>query len=213
MPWYYYVASLIVRTWLRLFTRWQVRGRENIPAEGPLLVVANHVNLVDVPLLSVSFNRRLIFMAKKELFYFRSIGHFIGGLGAFPVHRGQLDRKALRQANQVLADGLALAIFPEGTRSYSARLRQAFPGSALIALRSGTPILPVGIIGTKRIRGLTWLLGRPQITVNIGHSFHLPPANSKLTKVELTERTNFIMERIAELLPPEYRGKYDGQGS
>ncbi len=213
MPWYYYVASRIVRTWLRLFTRWQVRGRENIPSQGPLLVVANHVNLVDVPLLSVSFSRRLIFMAKKELFYFRSIGRFIGGLGAFPVHRGQLDRKALRQADQVLADGLALAVFPEGTRSYSGRLRHAFPGSALIALRSGAPILPVGIIGTKRIRGVAWLLCRPQITVNIGHPFRLPPVNSKLTKVELAECTNFIMERIAELLPPEYQGKYGGQGS
>lgn len=209
MPWYYYVARLIVRTWLRLFTRWQVRGRENIPSQGPLLVVANHVNLIDVPLLGVSFDRRVIFMAKKELFHFRLIGHFVSGLGAFPVHRGQLDRKALRQANRVLADGQALIMFPEGTRSRSGQLRPAFPGSALVALRSGVPILPVAITGTEKIKGATWLLRRPQLTVNIGHPFRLPQVNSKLSKTELAELTNLLMGRIAELLPTEYQGKYN----
>ncbi len=212
MPWFYYVARLIAKTCLRLFTRWQVRGRENVPSQGPLLVVANHVNLVDVPLLSASFDRMLIFMAKKELFHFRLIGYLIGSLGAFPVHRGQLDRKVLRQANQVLAEGLALFIFPEGTRSRSGRLQHAFPGSALIALRSGAPILPVGIIGTKKLRGITWVLRRPQIMVNFGLPFHLPPVNGKLSKIELAELTNFIMGHIAELLPVEYRGNYAKRG-
>jgi len=152
-------------------------------------------------------------MAKKELFRFRFIGYFIGGFGAFPVHRGQLDRKALYQAEQVLAEGLALVMFPEATRSKNAQLQPAFPGSALIALRSGVPILPVGITGTERIKGVAWLLHRPEIIVNIGQPFYLPPASSKLTKVKLTELTNYIMERIAELLPQEYRGNYGEQGN
>ena len=213
MPWYYYAARLIIRSWLRLFTRWQIKGSENVPSQGSLLVIANHVNLVDVPLLGVSFDRKVIFIAKKELFHFRLIGHFIGNLGAFPVHRGQLDRKALRQANQVLADGQALVIFPEGTRSNNAQLQPAFPGSALIALRSGAPILPVAITGTEKIKGVAWLMRRPEIRVNIGHPFHLPPVSSKLTKVELAELTNYMMERVAELLPPEYRGTYAGRGN
>jgi len=99
-------------------------------------------------------------------------------------------------------------MFPEGTRSHGARLRRAFPGSALIALRSGVPILPIGVAGTEKIRGVAWLLRRPQITVHIGHPFHLPPVSSKLTKAELAELTNYIMEHIAELLPLEYRGHY-----
>lgn len=208
MPWFYYVARAIVRILLVLLTHWQVKGKENVPSQGPLLIVANHMNLADPPLLDISLGRKVIFMAKKELFDFRVVGYFIRGLGAFPVHRGQLDRKALHQANQVLAQGLALVMFPEGMRSRSGRLRSAFPGSALIALRSGAPILPIGITGTEKINGLTWLLHRPQITVNIGHSFYLPPINSKLTKIELVKLTNSIMERIAELLPPEYRGDY-----
>jgi 1-acyl-sn-glycerol-3-phosphate acyltransferase len=150
----------------------------------------------------------MMFMAKKELFRFRVIAYFIGSLGAFSVYRGQLNRQALRQARRILADGLALVMFPEGTRSRSGRLRPAFSGSALIAARTGASILPVGIIGTEKIRGVTWFLRRPQITVNIGHPFYLPTVSSRLTKTKLTELTNFMMEHIAELLPLEYRGEY-----
>ena len=203
----------MVRMLLFLLTRWQVRGRENIPSQGPLLVIANHLNLADPPVLGVSLGRKMVFMAKKELFHFRFLGYFIRGFGAFPVHRGKLDRKALRQAEQVMAEGLALVMFPEGMRSRSGRLRPAFPGSALIALRSGVPILPIGISGTERIKGVAWFLRRPEITVNIGHPFHLPPASSKLTKEELSRITDFMMGRIAELLPPKYRGNYAEQGN
>jgi len=151
-------------------------------------------------------------MAKEELFRSSFSGYFIRSFGAFPVHRGQLDREALRQAGQALAQGQALGMFPEGMRSRGGQLRRAFHGSALIALRSGAPILPVGITGTEKIKGAAWLLRRPQITVNIGHPFHLPPVSSKLTKAELAELTNYIMGHIAELLPLEYRGHYAGQG-
>ncbi|MBI2328227.1 MAG: 1-acyl-sn-glycerol-3-phosphate acyltransferase [Chloroflexi bacterium] len=212
MSWFYYVAGLIVRTLLYLLTRWQVRGRENIPSQGPLLVVANHLNLADPPLVSVSLGRKAIFMAKEELFRSRFSGYFVSRFGAFPVHRGQLDRQALRQAQRVLAQGLALVIFPEATRSNSAQLQPAFPGSGVIALRSGVPILPVGITGTEKLKGIAWLLARPQITVNIGAPFHLPSVGHKLTKAKLVELTSSIMGHIAELLPPEYRGNYDEPG-
>ena len=198
----------MVRMLLFLLTRWQVKGKENVPSRGPVLVVANHLNLADPPLLGVSLGRKMVFMAKKELFRFRPLGYFIHGFGAFPVHRGRLDRKALRQAEQILADGMALVMFPEGMRSRSGQLRPAFPGSVLLALRCGVPILPIGITGTEKIKGVTWLLRRPEITVNIGHPFYLPPASSKLTKPELTKLTDYMMGRIADLLPPEYRGSY-----
>ncbi|MDH5695358.1 MAG: 1-acyl-sn-glycerol-3-phosphate acyltransferase [Dehalococcoidia bacterium] len=211
MPWFYYVGRIIVRTLFILLTRWQIKGRENVPSQGPLLIVANHLNLTDPPLLGVSLGRKVIFMAKEELFRSRFSAYFVSSFGSFPVHRGKLDRKAMRQSEQVLADSLALVMFPEATRSKSGQLQPAFPGSALIALRSGAPILPVGITGTEKIKGMAWILRRPRITVNIGHPFYLPPIGSKLTKEELAEHTDFIMERIAGVLPPEYRGNYAGR--
>lgn len=211
MSWLYYVVRRIVRM-LLLLTRCRVRGKENIPGQGALLIVANHLNLTDPPLLGVSLSRRVAFMAKQELFRSRFSSYFLRSFGAFPVHRGKLDRKALRQAGQLLAQGQALVMFPEGTRSGNARLQPAFYGSALIALRNGVPVLPVGIAGTEKIKGVAWILRRPQITVNIGHPFYLPAVRSRLTKTELAELTDAIMWHIAELLPPEYRGNYAKQG-
>ena len=197
---------------LNLLTRRRITGRENIPNQGPLLVVSNHLNMLDPPLLGLSLGRRVKFIAKEELFQSRIVGYLVGSLGAFPVSRRRPNKKTLSQAVQVLADGQALVIFPEGMRSRGGRLRAAFPGAALIASRSGAPILPVGITGTERIRGVAWWLCRPQITVNIGQPFHLPPGNDKLTKIELAQLTDIIMGRIAELLPLEYRGHYADEG-
>ncbi len=213
VPWFYYVGRLLLRITLLLFTRWQVRGRENVPSQGPVLVVSNHLNLADPPLVAVSLGRKAVFMAKEELFRSRFSSYFVSSLGAFPVHRRQLDREALRQAEKVFAKGVALVMFPEGTRSKKAQLQPALPGSALIALRSGVPILPVGITGTEKIKGVAWLLHRPRITVTIGSPFRLPSGNGRLTKIELASHTNLMMERIAELLPIEYRGSYARQGN
>jgi 1-acyl-sn-glycerol-3-phosphate acyltransferase len=208
LPWFYYIARGLLIGLFKLLTRWQIQGKENVPREGPVLVVANHLNLADPPLLGVSLKRRVIFMAKEELFRSSVGSYFVSGLGSFPVHRGRLDREALRSSQKVLDDGLALAMFPEATRSRNARLKAAMPGSALIACRSGVPILPVGITGTEQIKGLGWLLRRPRLKINIGRPFLLPPVESKLTREKLAEYTDLIMGRIAGLLPPKYRGVY-----
>jgi 1-acyl-sn-glycerol-3-phosphate acyltransferase len=211
LPWFYYIARGLLIGLFKLLTRWQVKGKENVPEEGPVLVVANHLNLADPPLLGVSLKRRVIFMAKEELFRSPISAYFLGGFGSFPVHRGKLDRQALRSSRQVLADGQILVMFPEAARSRSARLKRAMPGSALIACRSGVPILPVGIIGTEQLRMLGWLFRRPRVTVNVGKPFSLPPVGGKLTREKLVEYTDIIMRHIAELLPPKYRGVYAGK--
>jgi len=127
------------------------------------------------------------------------------------VHRGQLDRKALRHAEQALSDKKILVIFPEASRSKEARLKKAFPGSAMIAVRTNAPIVPVAITGTEKVVGLKWMLRRPGIQVRFGKPFNLPPTNGRKTRDVLDESTSIVMRRIADLLPAEYRGIYSDQ--
>ena len=208
MSWFYYIGRAIVKMLAFLCARFKVKGRENVPAHGPLLVISNHINLADPPLIAISLRRITIIMAKEELFHSRFSGYFVSRFGSFPVHRGQLDREAMRQAYQVLAWGWALVMFPEGTRSPEAKLQPAFPGVALLAIRSCAPSLPVGISGSENLKGAIWWLRRPRITVNIGTPFHLPPINGRVSREELIRHTDLMMRRIAELLPVEYRGDY-----
>jgi len=208
MAWSYYVETTLMRLLLRLLVRWEIRGKENIPARGPLIVVANHVHIADPPLLSASIPRRIVFMAKEEVFHHLVQGPLVRGFKAFPVRRGGLDREALRQAQQVLKEGLALGMFPEGTRSPTAQMQQGLAGASLIAMRSDAPILPVGITGTEKIKGVGFVFRHLKLTVSIGEPFNLPRIEGKLNKAELAMATDFIMGRIAELLPESYQGVY-----
>ncbi len=208
MPFFYTLCNLTMKALLLLLSDWEVVGKENVPPSGPLIIVANHLNLPDPPLLTASIPRRIIFMAKEELFRSRG-GPFVRWFGAFPVRRGELDRKAIRQAMKILQTGLALGMFPEGRRSPDSRLIRAELGTALIALYSQAPILPVGISGTEEVKNAGIIIHRPRIRVNIGQPFALP-VKGRPTKEKLAQATDFIMQRIAELLPPEYRGIYGG---
>ena len=163
MAWSYYVETFLMRLLLRLLVRWEVRGRENIPTKGPLIVVANHLNLTDPPVLSASIPRRIVFMAKEEVFRHPVQGPLVRGFKAFPIRREGLDRRALHQAQQVLREGLALGMFPEGTRSTTAQLQKGLPGTAHLALRCGCTVLPVGLTGTEKVKGLAFVFRRPKL--------------------------------------------------
>jgi len=164
--------------------------------------------MADPPLLGAKLGRHIYFMAKEEIFKFKLIGAFFRRVGAFSVRRGGLDRSALSKTRRILKQGKSLVIFPEGSRSPDAKLQPAFPGSAAFAVRSGAPVIPVGIIGTERLGKWTWILHRPTITVNIGKPFCLPNHDSKVGKDELGQYTDLIMRRVARLLPSKYRGVY-----
>ena len=207
ISWFYFIGRFVMVFLLRLLVNWEVRGKENVPKKGPILVVSNHMNFSDPPLVAVSVPRKLIFMAKEQLFRSKFVGYFMAGFGAFPIYKGHLDLAAMRRAKVVLEQGGGLVMFPEGKRSRSGKLLQAFPGSAMIAAQNDVPILPVGIIGTEKLTGKSWIFKRYKITVNIGQPFLLPH-NGRVTRGQLIGMTDSIMCHIAELLPAEYHGCY-----
>lgn len=137
------------------FGHWEIHGRDNVPLHGPIIIASNHVSLLDPPLIGSSMPRVVTTMAKHELFEkkilgLKILGFIIQHMGAFPVKRGVPDRAALRRATQVLKDGGALVIFPEGTRTRDGNLGQAELGMAMIAHSTKTPIVPVYLKGTHR---------------------------------------------------------------
>ena len=202
----YHIGRWAVRAFLFLFTRFEVRGKQNVPSMGGVLVSANHLSLMDPPVVGVSLGRSTVFMAKEELFRSRFGGYFISSFGGFPVHRGRIDRDALRNAERALSANQALVMFPEGARATSDGYRpEGFVGAALIADRSSVPVLPVAITGTEAMTGWSWMLRRPRITVNIGRPFELPPTGGRARREQLEEYTQTIMSRIADLLPTGYR--------
>lgn len=207
MPLIYWPITFMMRVALLLLSRWQVAGRENVPRQGPLIVVANHMSFIDPPLLSASLPRRLRFMAKQEIFRPLPLRLLFSGWGAFPVRRGRGSRDALREADKTLGHGLALALFPEGRRSRG-QLQRARRGTALLALRSGAPLLPVAITGSQRIRSFGDIFRRPTITVTVGPPFQIEPPSGRATAQQLGALADTIMEHIARLLPEDYRGAY-----
>lgn len=150
-------------------------------------------------------------MAKKELFRFRLVAAYLG-VGAFPVSRGKLGTQVLRRSQAVLEEGKVMAIFPEGMRSRGS-LRPALSGAAMLVARTGVTVLPVGISGTEKLAKRGWFWKRPRVTVNIGKPFSMPPVDGKLDKQTLADMTESMMLRIAELLPPSYRGHYGKEGN
>lgn len=185
------------------FTGLRVEGRHYVPRVGPLLVVSNHVNLLDIIVIGIAVPRLMTFMAKTELFRVPLLGGVMRFHLTFPVDRGAADRQAIRTALTRLEEGYPVCVFAEGTRSRSASLARGLPGAGLLALRSSAPVLPVGISGTDRPFRL-W--PRPTVVVRIGPPFTVErPSDGHLDSQAATDQ---IMYRVAEMLPPTYRGIY-----
>lgn len=189
--------------------RYEAEGGSHVPASGGVIVVSNHLNNADPPMIQRALPRYVCFMAKKEMIEAPIIGPLFRAWGAFPVRRGEADLHALREACRVVQSGEMLMMFPEGTRSRTGKLGEGHPGTAIIARRTGAPILPVAITGTENIKwpGIFW---RPRsvrrIHVTIGEPFTLA-AGERTNSETLRADADEIMRHIAALLPNEYRAR------
>ncbi|MDP3047250.1 MAG: lysophospholipid acyltransferase family protein [Chloroflexota bacterium] len=206
---FYRFANLVLRLFFYLLTRLEITGRDNVPPTGSLMVVLNHVSFLDPPLLGVGIPRRIWWMSKIENWNNPIMGVVLTLYGAFPVQRGEVDRKALVHAMDILRTGGALGIAPEGTRSRSGILARAKPGAARLALQTDATILPVGIVGTERAVQAWRRLRRPVISLHIGKPFKLA-AEKPVSKEKQQELADSMTLHIAELLPEKQRGVYAG---
>jgi 1-acyl-sn-glycerol-3-phosphate acyltransferase len=209
---FYRVGSWIVWALLWLLTRYEVIGIENVPRSGPVIIVSNHLSAIDPPILGTVARRKVIFMAKEELFRVPFLSWFVRGYEAFPVRRGEADRQAIRKSIEVLRSGFALGLFPEGHRSPDGVLQQAFPGAALVAVQSEAPVVPVAMTGTNDVVRWPGLLLRRKVRIVFGEPFEVAdlrkPSESSAGRQRLEGLTSQMMARVAALLPPERRGYY-----
>jgi len=214
MPTWFFHPGAIITSWLLwLFGPGRVEGLEHVPRRGAVLVVANHASNLDPLFVGYAVGHRtdriIHFMAKEEMRRWPIIGFLARNAGVFFVRRGEGDRGAQRLAFDLLGDGRMIGIFPEGTRSRDGRMREARAGAALLAIRTGVPVLPVGVAGTHAIfPGRSRWPHRNRITIRIGQAFSLPVQSDGLDREALRAGTERIMGAIAALLPPEQRGSW-----
>lgn len=196
--------------WLmRLACRVDRTELEKVPAQGPLLLVVNHIGSLEVPLLFSHLQPRPVLgLAKVETWANPFLAFLFNQAGAIPLRRGVADVGALRQAVAALQAGGILAVAPEGTRSGHGRLQEGHAGVVMLALHSGAPVLPLAHYGGEALRRNLARLRRTEFKVVVGRPFYLDPGGAAVTRQVRREMVSEVMFQLAALLPPAYRGEY-----
>lgn len=194
----YFIVRNLVKAFLLIFNRWDVRGEENIPKSGPVVLVANHVSYWDPPVVGCAVRRKVHFMAKEELFRVPFLKLLLPHLECFPVKRGKADMGALRTALKYLGNGEVLGIFPEGTRSKTREIQAFEQGAALIAIKGGATVIPIALLGTPEAFPASL---RGHIRVRIGEPLlYKELEGTKITNEHLERVNNEIADKIKTLL-------------
>jgi 1-acyl-sn-glycerol-3-phosphate acyltransferase len=209
----YQLVKIICTPFLRLAYRIRVEGREHLPMKGPVILAANHRSFMDSIFLPLILPRRLTFVAKAEYFDSWKTAWFFRAVGMIPIRRegGTASERALASAADVLQTGGAFGIYPEGTRTRDGYLHRGHTGAARLALRTGAPIVPVGLVGTDDVQPTDAKLPRPfrRITIRFGEpvpSEHY--AGREDEHLVLRQLTDEVMFDIQGLSGYEYQNTY-----
>jgi 1-acyl-sn-glycerol-3-phosphate acyltransferase len=165
----YWIMKAIISPFLFLLWRIRVEGREHVPSDGPVILAANHQSFCDSFFLPFVVRRRVTYVAKAEYFDSWKTAWFFRAAGQIPMNRsgGDASQRALDTATEVLAGGGVLAIYPEGTRAPDPRLHKGKTGVARLSLGCDVPVIPVGIIGTRKVQPPGSMVMRPFRTVTV----------------------------------------------
>jgi 1-acyl-sn-glycerol-3-phosphate acyltransferase len=206
------ILRIIFRIVFRVLSRVRVSGRNNIPSSGGYIIAINHVSYFDVPVLLAFWPVAPEAAGASNLWEKPGISVLAHLYSAIPVHRGQYDRQVIDKVIDVLQDGEPLLLAPEGTRSHTPGMNRASPGVAYVADKAKVPVLPVGMVGsTDDFLSNTLRLKRPLVEMRIGAPFILPELTGKGAELRKArqENTDYIMRKIADLLPQNYQGVYE----
>jgi 1-acyl-sn-glycerol-3-phosphate acyltransferase len=184
-----------------------VSGLENVPADGPFLVVVNHLSIIEPVLIYNYFPRQMMMFAADKWAKTPVVSNIAEAVGVIWVARGEADMGAIKAMLAAFKAGYPMGMAPEGTRSRNAQLQPGKPGAAFLADRGGVPLVPVGISGTENLSRNLKRLRRTPVRMAVGPAFRLP-GNGRARAGQLEQFTEEIMCRIAALLPPDYRGAY-----
>ena len=212
----YWIVKLLLTPILRIGYRIRVEGREHLPKHGPVILASNHRSFLDSIFIPLIVHRRVTFVAKAEYFDDPKTAWFFRAVGQIPIRRegGSASEGALAAATDVLESGGVFGIYPEGTRTRDGLLHKGKTGVARLALATGAPIVPVGMIGTDECQPTDAKLPRlfRKVTIRFGPPLSVGHYQDRSDdRLVLRQITDELMFEIGELSGYEYRDTYAGQ--
>lgn len=206
----YWLTNLIVRIYTRITCRIDgINELKNFPGQGPLIAISNHTGQIEVPLIFAHlYPRPVTGWAKVEAWDNWFLRWIFGVWGIIPVHRGEADMKALKDALNALKEGKILGIAPEGTRNKTGKLIRAMPGTVIVALKADAPIIPIAHWGGEVYLRNLMRLKRTDFHLRVGKPFKIELNSERVTSEIRQQIVDEMMYEIAKMLPEEYRGEY-----